>query len=344
MAITTTALLGTAGIIAAGQAPRGVSISDQTRAQRIRPLESGALGEQARIQSLIQLGAPSGTIVEDFIVNRLGAADAPISGRSGLAHLGRIHVALANGDIAAAEREVRGLNLQGQIGSQGFAGTPFTAKIVNGELELKLVGTEGEQINQLIGQTQQIFQDRLTNIQQTARAGAEAPLTREDILGREQDQIEFLLQALNEDTTRQQDIQTERLNRLGVSPAGVTSELERVRGLLANDIRTTGGIERALALEGGIGNLRQQGILSAQQALSPTLFDPALAGLSASLGSQSTGFTTAAQLATASAEAEAARNAGIVGGIDNLGASLLSSFELSQGLGVPERTRSGGGF
>ena len=133
--------------------------------------------------------------------------------------------------------------------------------------------------------------------------------------------------------TRQQDIQTERLNQLGISPAGVTSELERVRGLLANDIRTTGGIERALTLEGGIGDLRQQGILSAQQALSPTLFDPALGALQTSLGVQNQGFQTVAQLATSSAQAEAARNAGISNAIGGGASSLLLSTLLGGGGG-----------
>ena len=334
MAITATALLfAGAGAVAAGQAPSGVSFSGGVdRATGRRPLEGGALGNQLRLQSLVQLGAPREVIIEDFVLNLAAEQDIPAFSRQVSSEIGRIRNNIAEGDLKNAESRITNFNrIVRFFGERGRSGLTVELKIVDGKLDLDLTGPEGQQIDSLIGETEGIFQNRLLNIQRTAEAGAEAPVTREQLLGREQDQIEFLLQALNEDVTRQQDIQTERLNQLGVSPAGVTGELERVRSLLANDIRTTGGIERALTLEGGIGQLRQQGIASAQQALSPTLTDPTLSlfGITAGLGAS--GFNTAANLATASAEAEAARAAGISNAINTGGAGAVTGIGSAQG-------------
>ncbi len=341
MGLTAIALLGAgAGAISAAQAPSGVGFGNVDRATGRRPLEGGALGEQARIQALIQLGAPRESIIFDFAINRAAEQDIPAFARQISSEIGRAQNNIAEGDLKNAQFRVDNFNrIVRFFGERGRSGVPVELKIVDGKLELQLTGPEGQQLDALIGQTEQIFQNRLLNVQRTAAAGAEALVSREDILGREQQQIEFLLQGLNEDTTRQQQIQTERLNQLGVSPAGTIAESERIRSLLANDIRTTGGIQRALTLESGIGNLRQQGIQSAQAALSPTLIDPAIGILGIAASSGASAFNTAADLATASAQAEAARNAGItnaIGGLTGtaLFASQLSSSSLQSGLGV----------
>lgn len=349
---TTAALVGgglalggaVGGGIAAAQAPGGVSPSDVVRFQTTQPLGAGALGEQTKIQHLISIGAPIEAIIEDFLITRLVASDVPAGGRLALAELGQIKQELARGDINAAKASAASFNrLIGQFGRSGFAGSPGLAKIVDGKLEIELLGAEGKQLTSAIEASQQIFQDRVQGFSNLAGAAAQPIPTREQIAEEEQQQIELQLALLNSSAKERTDAITEKFNQLGINPGAAVGEVEEERLLLEQQVRSSGGLERALALLGGQQALTGQGILNTQAALEQTQFGPAAntLGVNTNVGTQ--GLALAAQLATASTQAEAARNAGIANAFGNVGgAGLLGASLFGQG-GGGAPTQPGGG-
>ena len=353
---TTLAILGTAAagasVVSAAQAPSGVSATKTDRFNFRRPLEQGALEEQLRLQAFIQLGAPLDTIIDDFIVRRVASGSSPSQARIVQDGLQVLRNELAtNGATVKAHRLVNQLNSKlergfatGRLrgGAQSIGG-PAVFSIKDGQLSTNFTGPEGEQLNALIGQTQQIFTDRLTTQQNVARAGASLEIpTRGDIEAEEQQQIALQQEQLNRQFDEQAQQITERANLLGISPGAALGELEEQRLLLNQQIQTEGGLTRALQLLGGQQNLTSQGILAGQNALNPTLSGPALAAGGQSLQAQTQGLSIAAGLATASAEADAARSAGLSNAFGNLAGAGLIGSQLVGG-GAPAPTSSTGG-
>jgi hypothetical protein len=327
-----------ASAISAAQAPRSIPGSTQLRQQLKRPTTTNLLGNELLAQAAWQLGVPPSNIIEDEALRLIEDNSTAQFARNNRVALNIAKFRLQRGDLRDAQNILDSINNTNiQIATQTQKGVPVEWVIENGQVRPK---TTDPRLNQLIQQeatASRIYQSRAQILEGIPALGAELAqgISREEIAGEEAEQVQLLQALLEDDRFRASEQAIMQANRLGFNPGRQLGEIDRQAQIESQRIESLTGLQRSLALLGGQQQLQLQGLQGAQAALQPTLSDPALgfASLAAQQGASAN--QSALQIALASTEAEAARNAGITNAFGGLSSSLFGLGSILGGGGAP---------